>query len=382
MRNEYIPFSKPTLLGTEQIAVNDCIFSGELSSGSRYTREVCEAISDLTGTANVRFLHSCTAALEAIFIALDLKPGDEIIMPSFTFTSTATSVALRNATPVFVDVEADTMNIDPNLLKKAITAKTKGVVVVHYAGNGANLDSIMEIARNNHIPVIEDAAQGIGAFYNGKHLGTIGDFGALSFHATKNINCSEGGALLINNPDYLEKIDVIIEKGTNRTAFANKEVDKYTWLDVGSSFVASELSAAFLIAQLKTLHDVTKAKLLLWEEYHRLFCQAERPPFKLPKTQQNSGHNGHIYYIILDRQIDRKDLLQKLHNKKIQAVSHYEPLHLSPAGLKFCKTSGTLKITEKQSRQLVRLPCWYGMNVTDVRKIVDCVIASCNNLLR
>ena len=316
MLDEYIPFSKPTLLGTEQKAVNDCILSGELSSGSRYTREVCNEISKITGSAHVRFLHSCTAALEAIFIALELKPGDEIIMPSFTFTSTATSVALRNATPVFVDVEANTMNIDPNRLQEAITEKTKGIVVVHYAGNGANLDSILEIARHNCIPVIEDAAQGIGAFYNGKHLGTIGDFGALSFHSTKNINCSEGGALLINNPDYLEKIDVIIEKGTNRTAFSNKEVDKYNWLDIGSSYVASELSAAFLIVQLKALQDVTKAKLLLWEEYHRIFSQVKSLPFKLPETQQKSGHNGHIYYVTLDRKIDRKDLLQKLYGKK------------------------------------------------------------------
>ena len=381
MPDEYIPFSKPTLLGTEQKAVNDCILSGELSSGSRYTREVCKEISKITGSAHVRFLHSCTAALETIFIALKIKPGDEIIMPSFTFTSTATSVALRNATPVFVDVEANTMNIDPNRLQEAITEKTKAIVVVHYAGNGANLDSILEIARHNCIPVIEDAAQGIGALYNGKHLGTIGDFGAISFHSTKNINCSEGGALLINNTNYLEKIDIIIEKGTNRTAFSNKEVDIYNWLDMGSSFIASELSAAFLIAQLKALQDVTKAKLLLWEEYHRIFSQVQSLPFKLPETQQKSGHNGHIYYVTLDRKINRKDLLQKLHGKKIQATSHYEPLHLSPAGLKLCKTSGTLKITEEQSQQLIRLPCWYGMSVADIKRVANCVIASCNDLI-
>ena len=239
----------------------------------------------------------------------------------------------------------------------------------------------MEIGRDYCIPVIEDAAQGIGAFYNGKHLGTIGDFGAISFHATKNINCSEGGALIINNPEYLKKIDVIIEKGTNRTAFANKEVDKYTWVGIGSSYVASELSAAFLLEQLKAWREVTNAKLSIWAEYHQIFCQEPNLPFSLPHTQHQTGHNGHIYYIIMDRKIDRRTLLMKLDEKKIQATSHYEPLHLSPVGLKICKAFGTLEITEKQSSQLIRLPCWYGMSVSNVRKVADCVMASCKELL-
>jgi dTDP-4-amino-4,6-dideoxygalactose transaminase len=321
--------------------------------------------------------HSCTAALEMSALLLEIKPGDEIIMPSYTFVSTANAFALRGGVPVFIDIRPDTLNIDEKLIEDAITPKTKAIVVVHYAGVSCEMNTILEIANKHSIPVIEDAAQGIIAKYNGTPLGSIGIFGCLSFHETKNIHCGEGGALLINDEMYLERAEIIREKGTNRSKFFRGQVDKYRWVDIGSSYLPGELTAAFLSAQLEEAENITKSRLKVWKKYHEVFedleaCGKVRRPI-IPKECQ---HNGHIYYLLLNKKYNRDAVLKQLRESGIYAVFHYQPLHSSPAGKKYGKYTFPLPVTEDTSERIIRLPLWIGFNHHE--RVLDALLRSLN----
>ena len=307
--------------------------------------------------------HSCTAALEMCALLLDIKPGDEIIMPSYTFVSTANAFVLRGGIPVFVDIREDTLNIDEKLIEDAITERTKAIVPVHYAGVSCEMDAICAIAKKHELKVIEDAAQGIMATYKGKPLGGIGDLGAFSFHETKNIISGEGGALLINDEKYSERAEIIREKGADRSRFFRGEVDKYTWQDIGSSFLPGELIAAFLWAQFEEAEQITNERLSIWQNYHQLLEPLETEGYlRRPIIPEECGHNGHIYHVLLAPKIDRGLVLERLKEAGVHAIFHYIPLHSSPAGKRFGRAHGDLKNTDDLSERLVRLPMWIGLD--------------------
>lgn len=294
---------------------------------------------------------------------LDIKIGDEIIMPSYTFVSTANAFALRGGVPVFIDIRPDTLNINEKLIEEAISPKTKAIVVVHYAGVACEMNNILEVAKMHNVPVIEDAAQGIMAKYNGMTLGSIGTFGCLSFHETKNIHCGEGGALLINDKKYIERAEIIREKGTNRSQFFRGQVDKYRWVDIGSSYLPGELTAAFLAAQLEHAEEITQKRLAVWNKYHEIFKDLEKTEkVRRPIIPRECQHNGHIYYLLLNEKYDRDKVLQKMQEKGVYALFHYQPLHSSPAGLKYGKTTHPLDITDDISESIIRLPMWIGFD--------------------
>jgi dTDP-4-amino-4,6-dideoxygalactose transaminase len=320
---------------------------------------------------------SCTAALEMAALLLDLQPGDEIIMPSFTFVSTANAFVLRGAVPVFVDIRQDTLNIDERLVEGAITPRTKAICVVHYAGVSCEMDPIMEIAARHGIAVIEDAAQGIFSRYNGRPLGSIGQFGALSFHETKNVISGEGGALLVNDPAGVERAEIIREKGTNRSKFFRGQVDKYTWVDVGSSYLPGEIIAAFLAAQFEEAEAITQRRLALWDRYHAWAEPYERAGrLRRPIVPANCTHNAHMYYLLLDDLADRTHFIESLKAKDIGAVFHYIPLHSSPAGMKYGRADGALPVTDDISDRLVRMPLWCGLE-----EHMDAVLAAADAAL-
>ncbi len=315
-----------------------------------------------TGAARALLTHSCTAALEMAALLLDLHPGDEIIMPAYTFVSTANAFVLRGGTPVFVDIREDTLNIDERLIEAAITPRTRAIVAVHYAGVGCEMDVIMSIARRHGLRVVEDAAQGITASYKGRELGSIGDLGAYSFHETKNVISGEGGALLVNDRGLAARAEVIWQKGTDRGRFFRGEVDKYTWQDVGSSFLPGELVAAFLWAQLGEADHITRRRLACWKRYHQLLGPLEsKGLLRRPIVPEGRQHNAHMYYILLPVGVDRNEMLGKLKNDGISCVFHYVPLHSSPAGKRYAVASGKLDVTNRQSERLIRLPLWIGL---------------------
>jgi dTDP-4-amino-4,6-dideoxygalactose transaminase len=284
-------------------------------------------------------------------------------MPSYTFVSTANAFVLRGAVPVFIDIREDTLNINENLIEQAITHKTKAIVVVHYAGVSCEMHAILDIAKRYNLFVVEDAAQGIVASYKDRPLGSMGDFGCISFHETKNIHCGEGGALLINNEKYIERAEIIREKGTNRSKFFRGQVDKYRWVDIGSSYLPGELTAAFLSAQLDEADDITKRRLDIWKKYHEIFEELEDcGKVRRPIIPNECQHNGHIYYLLLDRKYERDEILKKLRNCGIYAVFHYQPLHSSPAGLKYGSAPFSLPVTNDLSERVIRLPIWIGFN--------------------
>lgn len=334
-----------------------------LAGDGPFTKKCSEYLEETIGSNKALLTHSCTAALEMTAHLMDLNPGDEVIMPSYTFVSTANAFALRGAIPVFIDIREDTLNIDENLIERAITPKTKAIIVVHYTGVGCEMDSILHLAKRHNLFVLEDAAQGIMASYKGKPLGSIGDFGCLSFHETKNIHCGEGGALLINNEKYVERAEIIREKGTNRSKFFRGQVDKYRWVDIGSSYLPGELTAAFLSAQLEEAENITKSRLKVWKKYHEVFedleaCGKVRRPI-IPKECQ---HNGHMYYLLLNKKYNRDAVLKHLRESGIYAVFHYQPLHSSPAGKKFGNYSSSLHVTDSISERIIRLPMWIGFD--------------------
>ena len=370
-----VPFNKPYATGRELGYVQEAIDEGHLSGNGRFTKRCQQWLAESTGAHRALLTHSCTAALEMAAILADLQPGDEVIMPSYTFVSTANAFVLRGAVPVFVDIRPDTLNLDETKIEAAITPRTKAICVVHYAGVGAEMLPVVDLAKRHGLLVIEDAAQGSLASYRGRALGSIGQLGALSFHETKNIISGEGGALLVNDERLAARAEIIWEKGTNRSAFFRGEVDKYTWVDVGSSFLPGELVAAFLWAQIEDARAITDQRLELWERYHAAFAEAEGAGWvRRPVIPEGCEHNAHMYYLLTESLEVRTRLLARLRREGYLAVFHYVPLHASPAGQRFARTSGSLPVTEDLAERLVRLPLWVGLGSDEVDAIAGTVL--------
>lgn len=367
-----IPFNWPHMTGKELYYIAEAHFNGSLAGDGPFTKRCHSWIEDKTGCHKGLLTHSCTAALEMAALLLDIQPGDEIIMPSYTFVSTANAFVLRGGVPVFVDIREDTLNLDERLIESAITPRTRAIVPVHYAGVGCEMDTIMGIARQYGLKVVEDAAQGMMASYKGQALGSIGDLGAYSFHETKNVISGEGGALLINAPDLALRAEIIREKGTDRSRFFRGEVDKYTWQEVGSSFLPGELIAAFLWAQLEEADRITSERLASWQRYHDILEPLEaKGMIRRPIVPEECKHNAHMYYVLLAPEIDRQKVLDEFKQNEIWSVFHYVPLHSSPAGLRYGRVHGDLKVTTQQSERLVRLPLWIGLSDEQQDRVVD-----------
>jgi len=367
-----IPFNKPYMTGKELYYIAEAKFGNILAGDGPFTKKCHGWLEQNTGCAKALLTHSCTAALEMAALLLEIQPGDEIIMPSFTFVSTANAFVLRGGRPVFVDIREDTLNLDERLIEAAITPRTKAIVPVHYAGVACEMDTIMAIARRHGLSVVEDAAQGVMSTYKGRPLGSIGDLGAYSFHETKNVISGEGGALLVNDPELTLRAEIIREKGTDRSRFFRGEVDKYTWQEVGSSFLPGELIAAFLWAQLEEAERITSERLASWARYHELLEPLEaKGILRRPVVPEGCQHNAHMYYVLLTQEIDRQFVLSELKRNEIHSVFHYVPLHSSPAGRRYGRVHGGLDVTNRQSERLVRLPLWVGLASEQQNFIVD-----------
>ncbi len=372
MSDRKIPFNRPYMTGKELYYIAEAKFGNMLAGDGPFTKRCHEWIERQTDCKKALLTHSCTAALEMAALLLDIGPGDEIIMPSYTFVSTANAFVLRGGVPVFVDIREDTLNLDERLIEAAITSRAKAIVPVHYAGVACEMDAIMEIAHRHGLKVVEDAAQGVMAFYKGQALGSIGDLGAFSFHETKNVISGEGGALLVNDAALALRAEIIREKGTDRSRFFRGEVDKYTWQEVGSSFLPGELIAAFLWAQLEEAEAITRSRLDIWNRYHKKLEPLEaQGMLRRPFIPADCQHNAHMYYVLLAPSIDRQGVLAALKHEEISAVFHYVPLHLSPAGQRYSRAHGSMKITETRSEQLVRLPLWIGLTEAEQDRVVD-----------
>jgi len=372
MSQNRIPFNRPYMTGRELAYIAQAHANGHLSGDGPFTKRCNAWLEQTTGARRALLTHSCTAALEMAALLLDLEPGDEVIMPSFTFVSTANAFVLRGAVPVFVDIRADTLNIDENLIEAAITPRTRAICVVHYAGVGCEMDAIGAIAARHGLAIVEDAAQGILATYRGRPLGAIGGLGALSFHETKNLISGEGGALLVNDARFAERAEIIREKGTNRSQFFRGQVDKYTWVDVGSSYLPSEILAAFLAAQIEEADAINARRLALWNRYHDAFAPLEAAGrLRRPIVPAHCTHNAHMYYLLLDDLDARTRFIAALKANDIHPVFHYVPLHSAPAGRKFGRTSGDLAITDATGERLVRLPLW--LPDLDQARVIDAV---------
>jgi dTDP-4-amino-4,6-dideoxygalactose transaminase len=373
-----IPFNRPHLTGREFAYIDEAIRGGQLSGNGTFTRRCHAWLEQRLGARRVLLTHSCTAALEMTALLLDLQPGDEIILPSFTFVSTANAFVLRGAVPVFVDIRPDTMNLDERLVEAAITPRTRAIVPVHYAGIACEMDALMDIARRHHLVVIEDAAQALAATYKDRPLGGIGELGALSFHETKNVISGEGGALIVNDERFAKRAEILWEKGTNRSGFFRGEVEKYTWMDVGSSFLPSEATAAFLLAQLEDADRIQARRLQLWDRYYALFADRSLEGLDIRRPQVPAGcrHNAHLFYVLLPEGIDRAALLRTMNQRGVNAVFHYVPLHTSPAGQRFGRVAGSLAVTENLSARLIRLPLWVDMGDSDPEKVVEVLTTS------
>ncbi len=357
-----VPFNKPYMTGKELWYIAQAHSKGHLAGDGSFTKLCNQWIEQRTGSSKALLTHSCTAALEMSALLSDVLPGDEVIMPSYTFVSTANAFVLRGAVPVFVDIRPDTLNLDEKLIEAAITPRTKAIVPVHYAGVGCEMDAIAEIARRHGLLVIEDAAQAVMSSYKGRPLGAIGDLGAVSFHETKNVISGEGGALLANNPRFADRAEIIREKGTNRSQFFRGQVDKYTWVDVGSSFLPGEIIAAFLWAQMEEVEAITRRRLAMWGTYHQWFAEAERAgKLRRPIVPGHCVHNAHMYYVLLPDLQRRTAVIDGLNALGVHSVFHYVPLHSAPAGLKYGRTHGELPVTDDVAERLLRLPMWVGM---------------------
>jgi dTDP-4-amino-4,6-dideoxygalactose transaminase len=370
--NEKIPFNKPYMTGKELYYIAEANFGNMLAGDGPFTRRCHNWFEYRTGCSKALLTHSCTAALEMAALLLDIQPGDEIIMPSYTFVSTANAFVLRGGVPVFVDIREDTLNLDERLIESAITPRTKAIVPVHYAGVPCEMDTIMAIARRHGLKVVEDAAQGVMSTYKGRALGSIGDLGAYSFHETKNVISGEGGALLVNDPELAMRAEIIREKGTDRSRFFRGEVDKYTWQEVGSSFLPGELTAAFLWAQLEEAERITNDRLASWTRYHDLLAPLEvQGMLRRPVIPEGCQHNAHMYYVLLASGIDRQFVLNELKRNEIFSLFHYVPLHSSPAGKRYGRRHGNLDVTNLQAERLIRLPLWVGLPNSGQVRMVD-----------
>lgn len=377
MEKKTIPFNKPYMTGKELWYIAQAHANVHLSGDGPFTKRCNAWLEKTTGAAKALLTHSCTAALEMSALLADLEPGDEVIMPSFTFVSTANAFVLRGAVPVFVDIRADTLNIDETRIEAAITPRTRAICVVHYAGVGCEMDEINAIAARHGLLVIEDAAQGILSEYKGRALGTLGQLAALSFHETKNLISGEGGALLVNDERYAERAEIIREKGTNRSQFFRGQVDKYTWVDVGSSYLPGEIVAAFLVAQMDDAERITRERLALWDRYHAAFATLEqRGLVRRPIVPAHCRHNAHMYYLLLSDLDSRTRFIATLKERGVHPVFHYIPLHSAPAGRRYARTNGTLDVTDRVSDCLVRLPMWLdGMDQQQVIETVETFFA-------
>lgn len=367
-----IQFNQPFVIENEFEYIQDAINKGILRGDGIYTQKCHQFLEQKLGCKKALLTHSCTAALEMAAILLDIQPGDEVIMPSYTFVSTANAFVLRGGVPVFADIREDTLNIDENLIEQAITPKTKAIVCVHYAGVACEMDKIMEIARRHNLAVVEDAAQALGSFYKERPLGTIGDLGCFSFHETKNIISGEGGALVINREKYLERAEIIREKGTNRSKFFRGEVDKYTWVDIGSSFLPTDMVAAFLYSQLENMDKINKKRMDIWNEYDAFFRKFD-VVVKRPYIPADCVHNAHMYYVLFADINIRTKFIDYLKSQGINPVFHYIPLHSSPAGKTFARVAGEMSVTDRISDTLVRMPMFYDLDSERLKIIQQAV---------
>ena len=357
-----IPFNRPAVGDTELEYLKQALASGHLAGDGAFTARCSALLEARIGSVRALLTHSCTAALEMAALLACVGPGDEIIMPSYTFVSTANAFVLRGAVPVFVDVRADTLNLDESLIEAAVTPSTRAIVPVHYAGVACEMDAITAIARRHGLLVVEDAAQALGATYRGRALGSFGDLAALSFHETKSVVSGEGGALLVNDPNMSQRAEIVREKGTNRSAFFRGHVDKYTWVDVGSSYLPSDLLAAVLLAQLEAADELTAQRHAIWDRYHAGFAALEAAGIvRRPTVPAHCGHNAHLYYLLLPSVEMRQHVIGELTAAGVGAIFHYVPLHSSPAGRRFGRTSGSLPVTDDVANRIVRLPMWPGL---------------------
>lgn len=367
-----IPFNKPYMTGKELLYITEAHANGCLAGNGYFTKRCHVWLENQTGCCKALLTHSCTAALEMAAILAGVCSGDEVIMPSYTFVSTANAVVLRGGVPVFIDIRPDTLNIDEAKIETAITHKTKAIVPVHYAGVSCEMDTIMGIAGQHHLMVIEDAAQALMSTYKGKTLGSIGHLAAVSFHETKNIISGEGGALLINDPKMMDRAEIIWEKGTDRKIFFSGKIDKYTWVNIGSSYPPSELIAAFLYAQFEHAEKIVQKRCEIHRYYHeKLMPLAETGKIRLPGAENSTSYNGHIFYILAKSIKERNSLINHLKECGVSAVFHYIPLHSSPAGIKFCRTATKMTVTDDISNRLIRLPLYYEMTEKDVDFVVS-----------
>ncbi|HEC23872.1 MAG TPA: dTDP-4-amino-4,6-dideoxygalactose transaminase [Chloroflexi bacterium] len=372
-----IPFNRPFTTGKELAYIQQVIESHRLAGDGAFTKKCHRWLEEHTGSQKVLLTHSCTAALEMAAILTDIEPGDEVIMPSFTFVSTANAFVLRGGVPVFVDIRPDTLNVDETQIEEAITPRTKAIAIVHYAGVGCEMDAIMRIAQEHNLPVIEDAAQALLATYRGRPLGSIGHLAGYSFHETKNVVSGEGGALLINDPRYVDRAEIVREKGTNRSQFFRGQVDKYTWMDIGSSYLPAELEAAFLWAQLEEAESITRRRKDIWQRYYEEFADLEREgKARRPVVPAECEHNGHIFYLLF-RDLEHRTAVQaRLREAGVQATFHYVPLHDSPAGKRYGRAQRELPLTRQMSERLLRLPLWAGMTDDEVSYVIEAVYRS------
>lgn len=369
-----IPFNIPPFVGDEIKYIEHAVKNHKISGDGFFTKKCNAWLENKFHAQKVLLTTSGTSALDMAMLLCKFKSGDEVILPSYTFSSTATSILIGGGVPVFVDIRPDTMNIDERKIEAAITERTKAIVVVHYAGVSCEMDSIMDIARRYGLKVIEDAAQGVMSTYKGKFLGTIGDFGCYSFHETKNFSMGEGGALVINDSAYNERAEVLREKGTNRSKIFRGQIDKYTWIDVGDSYLPSELNAAYLWAQLQKSDKITKNRLTSWQRYYDAFKPlADAGKVELPTVPPDCQHNGHMFYLKLKDLQERTDFIKFMDDNGVNCVFHYIPLHSAPAGKKYCRFHGENQFTTRESERLVRLPMYYGLSAEYLNTVIDAV---------
>lgn len=367
-----LQFNIPPVSGRELDYLREVLGRRHFSGDGQFTAKAQDWLKGRVGVPAAFLTHSCTAALEMAAILSGLEPGDEVILPSFTFVSTANAIVLRRAVPVFVDIRPDTLNIDETLIEAAITPRTKAISVVHYAGVCAEMTAILDIAKRHGLLVIEDAAQAMLSTYRGRRAGQLGDLACFSFHETKNVTAGEGGALTINNPAFIDRAYTIWEKGTNRRAFKSGRVDKYTWVDCGSSFLPSEFMAAILFAQLEAAEQFNGERRAVWERYQEAFRELETAGLaRRPTVPAHCAHNGHLYYLILPDQVTRDRLMRNLDADDISTVFHYIPLHSAPAGLRYARTHGDLGVTDATSAGLVRLPLHAGMSLSEADRVIE-----------
>lgn len=373
-----IPFNKPFVAGKELHYIAQAVTLGNLGGDGHFTKQCAQLMERRFGIKKVLMTPSCTAALEMAAQLCDVGPGDEVILPSYTFVSTAAAFVRLGAKPVFVDIRPDTLNLDEALIEEAITDRTRAICVVHYAGVSCEMDRIMTIARQYNLKVVEDAAQGVNSWYSGRALGSIGDLGCYSFHETKNYICGEGGALCVNNPEMIRRAEIIRDKGTNRQRFFRGEVDKYTWVDVGSSYVPSEICSAFLYAQLEEMDRISERRRELYQNYRRILKPLEaRGLLRLPVIPEDCESNFHLFYVLMPTAEQRDELLNEMKDHNVRAVFHYVPLHNSPKGQELAGNL-TLRVTEDLSSRLIRLPFYHDLQTEDQQVVIDLILQFCN----